>query len=107
MDPSLILTNPPLTVLTMIHYMKGREIRITGKNALFIQIEFASQIYTFPFTELRDLCDDLWDTATFEQRRMFDIMANKFNLIRNKSRIYRQSRKNQGIIGGFGLNYRS
>ncbi|CAG8432704.1 5686_t:CDS:1 [Diversispora eburnea] len=83
----------------IIHYIRGNKRLISGKNAFFIQLEFSLKMKTIEFTtntSLKDLCHDLWISASPDQRRKFEVLANKVNYLNKKCkrRLYRRQHDN-------------
>ncbi|CAG8475327.1 7096_t:CDS:1 [Diversispora eburnea] len=89
-----LLEYPPLNAQDIIDYMRGRKVYISGKTAFFIQLEFSSKIITVPLTtSLKDICHDLWNSATSNQKRTFDLMANEVNFINERYKRYQRYKK--------------
>lgn len=97
-----VLENPPLDSQLIIHYMKGKKVHLKGKDALFIQIEFYSRMSSVS-KSLKDICDDLWSSATITQKRKFDFMAREVNSINKSKRRQFHQRNTNDIIDGISL----
>ncbi|CAG8488612.1 9311_t:CDS:1 [Diversispora eburnea] len=86
----------------IIHYMRGNKVPISGKNVFFIQLEFSLKMKTITLTtntSLKNLCHDLWISASPDRRRSFDVLANKVNYINKnyKKRLYRRQPNNNYV----------
>lgn len=96
MDTRSLLDNPPLnTALKIICYLRGTNIRLTAKNVLFLQVEYSwKNKVVLPTTSLKDTRHNLWDSATTDQKRIFESIARTVNLIDegNKRRYFRRYR---------------
>ncbi|CAG8540096.1 2382_t:CDS:1 [Diversispora eburnea] len=83
-----LLENPPMNAQDIIRYMRGNKSHISGKNAFFLQLEYLkikSIIHTTTTDKsLKELCNDIWISASPDQRRKFDVLANKVNNINKK-----------------------
>lgn len=100
MDLSSLLDHPLLdNPLKIICYLRGANVRLTGKNVLFLQLEYyaSKNKNVQPTTSLKDLCSRLWDSASLEQRRNFESMAHIVNLAdeRFKRRNFQRHRNEQ------------
>lgn len=101
MYPMSLLENPPLdNHFKIICHLKGKHVHLTGKNVLFLQFE-----YSLGSTEvsLKSLTHNLWESATFDQKRKFESIARNFNLIdeKTKRRYYREHQHDLDLAGFF------
>lgn len=101
-EMSLILDNPPLTAISLYEYMRGADVLLNGKKVLFLQLEFYSQLKTNKTKSLKEICRNLWDLTTVDQRRTFESIAHKFNEINRKRR--RRHRCLRHITNRNGIN---
>lgn len=88
MNINSLLDHPLLdTLLKIICYLRGIDVCITGKNVLFLQIEFV--LVNKPVstnTLLKVLCNNLWSSATQDQKKTFESLTHVVNLIDEKSK---------------------
>lgn len=101
METRYLLNHPPLnTPFKIICYMRGTNVRLTGKNVLFLQIEYY-YLKNQVATSLKDVCDNLWNSATSDQKRNFDSMAQSINLTneRRKRRYFRKHQRQNNFVG--------
>lgn len=79
MDPRSLLDHPPLNTPTkIICYLRGMNVRLTGKNVFFLQIEY--YLKNQVTSSLKDIVENLWSSASSPQKRNFEFMAQMVNL---------------------------
>ncbi|CAG8540115.1 2383_t:CDS:1 [Diversispora eburnea] len=93
----LHLIDPLITVDDLIHYTRDSDVKLSGKNALFIQI------FRLKGLLAKDLYIDLWNLASPDQRRAYENLANDFNVLNKdkKRRLNRRNNNNNDMINGF------
>ncbi|RHZ80993.1 hypothetical protein Glove_130g130 [Diversispora epigaea] len=92
MEMSVDIDNLPLSAQSLYEYMRRRNFYINGKNVLFLELEFLERLKNTQ-KSLKVTCNNLWESATSEQRRSLDKIANRYNYIcrQRQKRRYRRN----------------